>query len=173
MNKILRQLYIISFISIFLLSPVLFYLYQKNYVNINADVKGISTSLPSEDGTYINVVSKFGNWDLYKYLCKDLDNCISLENNGEYWGIVSGGDTTGYVYKIDSTKVIDEEYKYIKVFVKSSWGSLLRVFEPTIISNNKQIKSYSIVNESQEYNVVIIPIESIDNTTSNIIQFSD
>ena len=173
MQKILRLTLVFLFVSLFVASPIVFYFYQNNKTQKDSNVKGASTSLPNENGLYINVISKNGNWDLYKYLCKDYDDCISDLNSGEYWGIVSGGDTSGYLYNIDSYTNIDPEYKYLKIFVKSSWGSLLRIFEPSIISNYENINSVSILNEMQEYSAVIIPVEVISADSSNIIQFSD
>jgi hypothetical protein len=164
---------VIIFIAFFLLMPIGFYFYfVKDASQDVGTVKGVTSDVAIKPGVNITISSKGGAWDLHQFLCDTREACLKSLTIGKPWGVVSGGVTKAYNFNIDPTQNWGSEFKYMKVFVKSSWGSMIRVFE---VSSNKPepLDLVTINSESVDYNVVLIPLENITNDASIILEFSD
>jgi len=176
MSKLYKFLLVFSFILFFLTIPFIYYFFLFN-LSDNKNVKGVSTFEPKYSGVIVNIKSTQGNWDMYKFLCSTISDCTSSLNNGKPWGIVSGGTIDNYFYNLNSLnneKEEKEDYKFIKIYVRSSWGSVQRIFEPSIkFDNNKDFNLYEIKNDLNNYKVVIFPIEYLKSLDSYKIEFSD
>lgn len=172
MSKGLKLPLVLIFILCFLSIPFFFYVYI-NHKNNKESVQGVSSEIPSKLGVTIRINSKEGAWDLHQFLCDEKDACLSTLTIGKPWGIVSGGITKDYEFNISPDQNWGEGFKYLKVFVRSSWGSMTRDFMPSLIHGSDLVETTSIFSDGVTYNIVLIPLENITDTAAVLIGFSD
>jgi len=166
--------FVIIFIVLFLSLPIGFYFYFVKGVSSDTGfVKGISSDLSSKPGVNIIISSKGGTWDLHQFLCDDKSACLKSLTIGKPWGIVSGGVTQSYFFNIDPSQNWGSGFKYMKLFVKSSWGSMIRVFDVSSTSSPELFENVVINSEGVDYNVILIPLENIKTDSSIMLEFSD
>lgn len=173
MSKGLALPIVIVFIALFLSVPVFFYLYANKGLEGNLNVKGAASEFTNESGVTLRVSSKGGTWDLHQFLCDERNACLSTLMIGKPWGIVSGGLTENYEFNIDPDQGWDEQFKYLKVFVKSGWGSMFRTFSAMPLHQKDLVESHTITNESKDYTVILIPLENINSNSNILIEFKD
>jgi len=173
MSKGLKLPLVFIFITLFLSIPVLFYFYTKSNNLNNVDVKGVYSEVPTKPGVTIRITSKGGTWNLHQFLCDDKDACLKSLNIGKSWGVVSGGITNNYEFNIAPNQKWDPDFKYIKLFVRSSWGSMSRDFVPTLLNQPDIVELETISNEGVDYNVILIPLDKINSDAANLVDFRD
>ncbi len=158
---------IIVFLLAFVSVPV-FYFFLINKSNQLSNVKGARTEVSLNSGLILNVKSSAGGWDLHEILCKTKDECTKTLLSGKEWSVVSGGTTEGHEIKVSADQNW-QDYKYMKVFVRSGWGSISRVFK--ILPNVKvtDVATYdmrTINYENSEYRVLVIPLDKLSNSAN-------
>jgi len=134
------------------------------------DVKGVSTAnnAPENPGFSVCVTSEFGNWDLVEYLCESLAECKTSLDSGEKWATVSGGETENHQIFVESESSW-EEYVYMKVFVRSGWGSQDRKF--VMDATGDVLGSNEVTLE--ETKILIFPVSSVIKDYAPAASFSD
>lgn len=145
-----------------------------NTSTTSTNVKGASSNVPSyaKPGFAIYVSASQGTWDLVQYLCKDYDACVSSLDSGKRWGTVGGGPA-------DLQEIFVEynpqwsEYKYIKLYVRSSWGSQMRLFTPTKLGDVPDTKAVIVTANNAKYNVVVMPVEAFSTKFYKSAEFTD
>jgi len=157
----------------FLSVPVFYYLYLQRHSVVVDNVKGISTEIPTKVGATFRVSSRGGTWDLHQYLCDDRDACLKSLNVGKQWGIVSGGLTTNYAFTAVPSQNWGSNFKYLKVFVRSSWGSISHDFMPTLVNDKDGLEVTTVVSEGTPYTLVLIPLEKITANSHILVDFRD
>ncbi len=110
---------VLIFVLAFLAAPLVFWL-KGSKGGEQPNVQG-SESFSSKEGTYIQVTSEKGPWDLFEYLCKTKEECVESLTSGKKWEAISGGTTVGSSIKINYSELW-KDFKYLKVFVKPGWG---------------------------------------------------
>ena len=162
---------VIIFVAIFLAVPVVYLLFSKNSSN-NVNVKGASAQIEvSKSGLGIYVSSQ-GTWDLFEYLCKDLDECANDLMTGNRWGTVSGGAVKDFRVSVPT----DSDWgssKYLKIFVREGWGSMQRSFNLNLINSEEGISEKSFTHGGSEFRVILIEIEKIKNKANDKATYSD
>lgn len=154
------MIFVLAFVAI----PLLFWVSKFSPFS-KSDVKGVSTS-SQKDGFYLNVVSKNGSWNLYEYLCEDLDKCKASLDAGKKWEVVSGGTTEGSSIRIYGSETF-KSYKYLKLFAKPSEGSAGKQFTATGIESVEN----AINAEINNVGVVFVPISAFDDAAHHLIIF--
>ena len=176
MQKGFSVSFVVIFIVLFIATPIIFWwATAKNNFSVQNDIKGASTydSIQSKNGLLIEISSKQGTWDLFEYLCKTKEECVSSLLGGKRWGTVSGGTTSeNHQVIIESSDEWDNN-KYLKLFVKSGWGSPERKFGVSgveyIADTSVETTSY----EGDQYQVVVLPLDSVKLRLYKTIVFSD
>lgn len=154
---------VLIFVLAFLAAPLVFWL-SSSKNSTQPDVQGAQAT-SSKEGTYIQVTSEKGSWDLLEYLCKTKEECTSSLTSGKKWEAISGGVTEGSSIKINYSDLW-RDYKYLKVFVKSGWGASAHTFmlknefgvaeaETTIFGNDQALILPITVVESGSYTFLL------------------
>lgn len=174
MKKALVFPVILIVIFLFIALPLIFWFVSNRYSN-NPSVKGLSVR-EKGNGFLIVINSKYGSWELNEYLCETFEECKSSLTSGTLWGTVGGGTGDGggdgheiVVEKSDGWKA----YKYLKVFVKPSWGASERTFSAGSVSGSLGVVKYSAIVENQSFNVVIAPLDILASDTFDLVEYSD
>lgn len=158
---------------LFLLLPVIF-LYTFNS-SPESSVKGASAKTPS-NSLSVKITSPNGSWDLQQYLCKDKKDCQSELLSGKRTSTVSGGKTSGQFVLVNQPDKV-EDYKYLKIFVQSSWGSKTSAFK--LINANvlttMSAEKVGLKENNVNYDVVLIPLSvfSTSDTYQESIEFQE
>ena len=173
MFKGLKLPLVIIFIALFLAIPVLFYFYTVKKGDKNGNVQGIYSEVPSKPGVTLRVSSNGGAWDLHQFLCDDRDACLKSLTVGKPWGIVSGGLTQNYEFNIAPNQNWGSQFKYIKIFVRSSWGSMSRDFVVTPLHDGGDVELIDLLSDGVDYTVVLIPLDSITSSSTVLVAFQD
>lgn len=162
---------VVIFVAIFLAVPLVYLFLSKNSSN-NVDVKGASAQVEvTKTGLGIFITSG-GTWDLFEYLCKDLDECSKDLMSGNRWGTVSGGAVQDFRVSVPS----DSDWgssKYLKIFVREGWGSMQRSFDLKLINSEEGISEKPFTYSGSEYKVILIELEKIKNKAIDIATYSD
>lgn len=140
----------------------------------NANVMGISSSDNSVEkkGVSVQVKSTSGTWDMYQYLCKTKDECLSDLFSGYSSGSVSGGASDNvniYIEALNNWK----DYEYLKIFVRPGWGSDSSSFNVTNSSSELQAIRNTINYKGASHNIVLIPLENMLSGMTGTINFSN
>jgi len=162
-------IFIVSFLSI----PFIFYVYTNKNTSETGNVQGSTSEIPTELGVTLRVNSQGGAWDLHQFLCDEKEACLKSLTIGKPWGIVSGGVTQNYEFNIAPDQNWGTDFKYLKIFVRSSWGSMSRDFVPSLLHGENLVESTTITSDGVTYDVVLIPLENITDTSAILIEFSD
>jgi hypothetical protein len=154
---------------VFLILPVAFWFFNSKVDK--GTVQGAKVKSDSK-GVIIKVSSNYGTWEMSKYLCKTEDECLLSLTSGKNLDMVGGGVVENQDVAIlynDSFK----DYEFLKVFIKPAWGSQARKFIASSIQGSPQMSIENISSNDYEYNVVFIPIKSLENSLEDIAKFSD
>ena len=157
---------VLIFVLVFLAAPLVFWF--KGTKNVEqSDVRG-SESFSSKEGTYIQVTSEKGPWDLFEYLCKTKEECADSLTSGKKWEAISGGTTTGSSIKINYSELW-KDFKYLKVFVKPGWGASTHSF---VIKNefDAAAAETKIFDKDQ---ALILPISVLESGSYTFLLFTD
>jgi hypothetical protein len=173
-NKGIALPFVILLVVLFVLTPVLYSLFVNKSASTE-EVMGTSRLGTQEydDGVGLYINSKYGTWDLLEYLCKDRDACESSLMSGKRVGSISGGIVENFPVRIAPDSEWDTN-EYLKVFVRSAWGSPEREFNvDTTMDPQLDAKIAEIEYEGNIYNVLIVALEDFKSSFSNIAVFSD
>lgn len=173
MSKGIKLPLVLIFLALFLSIPVLFFYYIKDKNVDTTNVKGVQSEIPSKSGITVRVSSNGGTWDLHQFLCDDKEACLKTLNIGKPWGIVSGGVTKNYEFNIAANQKWESNFKYIKLFVRSSWGSMSRDFNPTVLNQSDLTETFTITSDGVSYKVILVPLEKINENSAILIDFRD
>lgn len=173
MSKGFKLPLVFIFLVVFLAIPVLFFFYSKGNTPKNENVKGVYSEVPPKKGITLRISSKGGTWDLHQFLCDEKEACLKTLNVGKPWGVVSGGITENYEFNIAPSQRWDSNFKYIKLFVRSSWGSMSRDFVPNVLNQKDATENFSITNDGIDYKVILVPLEKINDSAAILIEFKD
>jgi hypothetical protein len=149
--------------------PVGFWFLTSQYSKDN--VRGITTKSSSK-GIIIQVDSNFGTWELNKYLCKTMDECLLSLTSGKALETIGGGDVVNKDLIIEYSPDWND-YTLLKVYVKSGWGSQSRDFSASLISSNFDFSIKKINSNNTTYDVVILPVESVSSGLLKVARFTD
>jgi hypothetical protein len=158
---------------LFLLLPVIF-LYTFNS-NSAINVRGTTSKIPN-NSLSVRVKSPNSSWDLQQYLCKHKDDCQTSLESGKRYATVSGGKTQNQLVIINRIENV-EDYKYLKVFVKPSWGSNSSGY--TVTSSNSlsvlSAEKLTVEENNLNYEILLIPLDSFSNITETLesIEFKE
>lgn len=174
MSKSLKLPLVFIFLALFLSVPFVFYLLVVKPMNSTKDnVKGVYAEVPRKEGLTLRVSSKGGTWDLYQFLCDEHDACLKTLNIGKQWGVYSGGVTNNHEINVSPKQSWDPKFKYLKVYVRSGWGSMLRDFNSTVLNDSNKIELQTVVSDGVNYKVILVPIENINENSRILIDFRD
>lgn len=154
---------------VFLAVPLAYWYFS--YRSAQESIKGVKTS-GIEVGFYVTINSKGGTWDLSSFLCKTRSECLESLSSGYMLGTNSGGKVSGY----DITFSYDNswnDYSYLKLFVKSGWGTQGKAFVVTDqgVVNGTSIEQINGDGYSQD--VVLIPVKEVKHGFQKSAEFSD
>lgn len=65
------------------------------------------------------------------------------------------------------------DYTYLKIFVRSGWGSQVRDFKITKLGNVSEMVIQSMTYGGVDYNVVFVPISDLGSSLLSTVRFSD
>ena len=153
----------------FLVIPVAFWFFT--FREQNDDIRGVGTR-GGASGVIVRVNSNYGTWDMSKYLCPTREECSESLVSGKILETTSGGGIDEQFVIVRYTQDW-ESYEYLKVFIKPGWGSPERVFNVSLLGNIKDSFIDEFTYEGEVYKAVIIPIQSIGETLSEVAIFSD
>ena len=154
---------VLAFIGI----PVVFWAFTFN--KESDDVKGLSTE---KSGIVVNVLSKNGAWDMYQYMCEDKSTCLEGLTSGKSLEKTSGGG--GSEQSVSIIPSIDwGSNKYIKIFVKSGWGSTERSFDVKLGDgfNDQVIEEFD--SNGDIYKAVILSTDMLRSELVGSMTFTD
>lgn len=165
----MKRLLFIFFIIIFISVPLVF-IYTSTRQNKN--VKGAQTKISEiQNGFLVYVTSKANIWDLNEYLCVSEDECLSSLDSGKKWSVISSGPAQNHEIIVQATKEWDS-YKYIKIFVKSSYAGVASSLKPELLSQ-EGASVHEISYQNQTYSVVMVDIEKVKLGVHQISRFID
>lgn len=160
---------LILIVTVFLVIPIVFWVVS--FRSTDDNIQGARTK-NGDAGASVLVSSKYGTWDLVKYLCQTREECVGSLTSGRVLDTTSGGVTDRQSVVIKYSKDWDS-YKFLKVFVKSGWGSSLREFQVSLAGNASGSYVEDVVYNGINYKVVIVPIDIISGSLMEIAEFSD
>lgn len=144
------------FIAAFLLIPVGFWLAGAKKT-FSVQVKGIETE--SQPGVNLQLVSKTGSWDLYKYACKTREECENGLYEGKKLESTHGGATEGSNVPISYTSSL-KDYAYLKIFVKESKSPVDSGYFYVVDGSESDLASILTLDSVQ---VILINLQSLQN----------
>ncbi|NMB91801.1 hypothetical protein GYA37_03050 [candidate division WWE3 bacterium] len=152
----------------FLMLPVAFWFF--NSKTNEGIVRGVETK-SNLNGVVVKISSRYGTWEMSKYLCKSKEECLFSVSSGKSLDKVGGGVVENQDIEISYDQAW-KDYSFLKVFVKPAWGSQAGQFNASIIKNSSQMSIESVSVDNYEYNIVIIPLEDLKNHLEGVIRFS-
>jgi len=160
---------LVFIVSLFLIVPVSFWMLTSKPSNDN--VRG-ATIKSDVKGILVKVDSNYGNWDMSKYLCKSIDDCSSSLVSGKGLDTTSGGTIKDRDIAIEYTSDW-ADYSYLKIYVRSGWGSQVRDFKVTKLGNVSGMVIQNMTYGGSDYSVVLIPITNLGKSLLPTVRFSD
>jgi len=158
---------LIIIVSAFIIIPVVFWVFT--FREEPNDVRGVTTG---GNGVLINIVSKNGAWDMSKFLCEDISTCRESLTSVKPLEKTSGGGIEEQSIIIRSSKDWDS-YEYLKIYVKSGWGSVERFFSISLTDGVKEAVIESFDYDGNTYEAVIVPTDLLRSEFVDSITFSD
>jgi hypothetical protein len=163
---------VIILVTLFVSVPVLYFTLVLKHPKTD-NVRGVATEIASsEGGVIVKVSSKNGTWDMFEFLCKSESECIQSLKSGKQWGVVSGGSTDGHEVLVEKSPEW-KDFKFVKVFVHSAWGSISREFSALPTSDSGLVKIVEISDSEGEHMVALIPISGEDTKVRLLVEFHD
>lgn len=163
--SLILVLVIVLFISV----PALFWFLSSR--SSKTDVRGVS-SIADINGVVVYVSSKSSTWELNGYACETKDDCLSSLTSGVKVNSISGGVSNKYEVILNNLSDWDN-YSYLKLYVKSGWGSSLRVFNVSVSGEISSASIESVSDGNYSYDVAIIPLEAIRSGSFSVVSFSN
>lgn len=160
---------LVFIISLFLIVPATFWVLTSKTSNEN--VQGVSIKSDTK-GVLVRVDSNYGNWDMAKYLCKDKETCEVSLISGKGLDTTSGGQVKNGDVAVEYTADW-KDYQYLKIYVRSGWGSQVRDFSVSKIGSVPGMTIEKMTYGGSDYSVVFIPLDSIGETLLPTVRFSD
>ncbi len=160
---------LVIIVATFLIIPIAFWFYSSK--DSEGNIQGAKTKSDTP-GIIVKIKSNNGTWDLNKYLCVNKEECLESLISGRSLETTSGGIVEGKYITIKYTSDWDS-YEYLKVFVKPGWGSTIRKFNASLVSSVSGVYIESFTYGGLDYDVVLVPIKSIENTLLEVSEFSD
>ena len=160
---------LVFIVSLFLIIPAAFWVLTSNPSNEN--VQGVSVK-SNVKGILVRVDSNYGNWDMVKYLCTDKDTCETSLISGKGLDTTSGGQIANRDIAVEYTSDW-KDYQYLKIYVRSGWGSQVREFNVSKIGSVPGMTIEKMIYGGSEYNVVFIPLDSVGQDLLPTVRFSD
>jgi hypothetical protein len=155
------------FVLAFLVAPLGFWIAGSHDL-AQRQVQG-AVSVHLDEGVYVKIISGKGSWDLFQYLCKTQDECTQSLSSGRKWESLSGGITEGSSKRLNYSDTLNG-YQFIKVFVKSGWGSSDKnMFRVDVTSLSPEVEMVQI----DGADAVLIPVDVIKAAAFKQIIFSD
>lgn len=153
---------------VFMFVPVAFWVVSSNKENSD-DIKGATTGI---SGAVVKIISKNGSWDMYKYLCKDSMECLESVSSGKMVEKTSGGGVEDQLVNLGYSSDWSD-YEFLKIYVEPGWGSIERIFSASKSYGFDNILVKNIDNNGNNYQVVLMPINILEQTNFEIVSFSD
>jgi hypothetical protein len=160
---------LVFIVSLFLIVPAAFWVLTSKTSNEN--VRGVSIK-SDKKGILVRIDSNYGNWDMVKYLCKDKEVCEASLVSGKGLDTTSGGQVKNRDVVVEYSPDW-KDYKYLKVYVRSGWGSQVREFKVTKIGSVPGMTTEKITYGGSDYNVVFIPLDTVSESLLPTVRFSD
>jgi hypothetical protein len=133
------------------------------------DVRGVTTR---GNGILINIVSKKGAWEMSKYLCEDISKCSESLTSGKSLAKTSGGGVEEQSVIVRPSNDWSSS-EYLKIFVKSGWGSAERFFVASVGENVRGSVIEKFNYGGNTYEAVIVPIDLFRSEFVDSITFTD
>ncbi|HSX39311.1 MAG TPA: hypothetical protein VLI92_01850 [Candidatus Saccharimonadales bacterium] len=173
MQKGSSGLLVIIFIALLVILPVSTWVVIKSTAK-DGSVQGASTvdSSSTSPGFSVNVVAKSSGWDLEEYVCKTLDECSNSPESGMRWATISGGQTALHKVDVLYTSELDS-YSYMKVLVKSGWGTSLKTFKISEAGSVPGSKKQTLKDGQVNYDVLLLPLDKVKTAFYTSATFSD
>lgn len=156
-------------LTAFLLIPAGYWYF--GYRASQNNIKGAKTS-DIQNGLFATINSSNGTWDLNSYLCKTRLECLESAASGVKLNTQSGGKVSGYEVNIVYQPQWDD-FSYLKLFVKSGWGTQGRLFQVTDKGVVTGTSVEKIGSDASQQQVVLIPIKELKNGFYKGAEFSD
>lgn len=153
---------------VFMVVPVAFWVISSSKKN-SENVKGAKVS---SGGATVKIISKNGSWDMYKYLCKDSTECFESPSSGKMVEKTSGGGVEDQFVNLGYSSDW-ADYEFLKICVESGWGSIERSFVASKSGGFDNIIVRNIGNNGNDYHVVLIPTNMLEQTNFEIVSFTD
>jgi hypothetical protein len=157
---------VLIFVLAFLAAPLVFW-FSSSKNSSKSDVQGVESTM-SKEGTYIQVTSQKGSWDLFEYLCKTKEECTDSLTSGKKWEAISGGTTSGSSIKINYSELW-KDYTYLKVFVKPGWGGSTHSFALKNEFDASAVENKIFGNDQ----ALILPISVVESGAYTFLLFTD
>jgi hypothetical protein len=158
---------LVIIVSAFVVIPVVFWIFT--FGEESEDVRGSRTG---DSGILINIISKNGAWDMSKYLCEDITICFESLTSGKSLEKTSGGGIEDQSIIVRPSKDWDS-YNYVKIFVKSGWGSSERFFTVSSQGDVSQDVVKKFEHGGNTYEAVVVPIDMMKSELVDSVIFSD
>ncbi len=159
---------IVLIVALFISLPVMFFFFSTRATAPN--VKGAFTT--ANVGFDVQISSNKGTWDLFEFLCTTKEECTTSLTGGKRLETIGGGQVKTYDVVVEPDQAWND-YKFIKLFVKSGWGSPFRTFS---VSDPAQIPGAEVTKITEglsDYNIILLPITSVQNSFYTSINFTD
>lgn len=138
----------------------------------DSEVKGVTDTSDFSRGLSLTLTSRKTSWDVFQYLCNDLETCTESIDSGKRISKLSG-DVTELKELIVVPMPFWDGYKFIKVYARPSWDILSPGFNVVSAGDVPGTEVAEIPYGSAKQQVVIIPIEEILNQYYKSATFSD
>jgi hypothetical protein len=160
---------LVFIVSLFLIVPAAFWLLTSKTSNEN--VQGVSTKSGAK-GVLVRIDSNYGNWDMVKYICKDKATCETSLIAGKGLDTTSGGQVNNEDVTVEYTPEW-KDHQYLKVYVRSGWGSQVRSFNASKIGSVPGMTIENMTYGGSDYSVVFIPLDAVAEKLLPTVRFSD
>ena len=171
-NKGFTIPFVVIFVGIFLSIPLLFWFYSKD--DSQVDVKGSSSSVvdPNSEGFLVDVTSEKATWDLYAYACESVEKCEEALTSGDRFLSMSGGPVNSKSIFVEKTDAWGTN-EFVKVYVKSGWGSGVKSFKVNKLSNNSEVATTEITSDGAIYDVLVFPVSTLEDGVHELASFTE
>lgn len=160
---------LVVIVSLFVIVPAAFWVINSKSSNENVQGATIKSDVK---GVLVKIDSKFGNWDMVKYLCKDKETCETSLISGKGLDTTSGGQIENRDVAIEYSAEW-EDYQYLKIYVRAGWGSQVREFNVSKIGSVPGMTVEKMTYGGADYNVVFIPLDGVGFSLFPMVRFSD
>lgn len=162
MHKGLSIPLVIIFLSLFTIFGLAFFGYEAQDAS-ETSIKGVRSG-PSVRSGFTVALSSTVPWEFLEYLCTDMEECESSLESGKKYASINGGSTDLQEIDIPASPMWND-YRYIKIFMRSAWGAEQAAFRVDTMGNEAQVNTVTL----NDTKAVIIPIEQVRTTYSPVL----